>query len=338
MLVLNPRFMLDVGFQLSYVAVAGIILIHPQVYGLWKPKWFVLDKLWSLTAVSIAAQVATFPLGIYYFHQFPNYFLLSNWIVIPAVSVILPMGMLMISFAWLPEVYVFIELIVYTCIRWLGKLISWISELPMSTVSQLEISMIELLVIYAIISSLVAFFFTRRFKMVLIALGLGCILQTSRLSESVRNTNQNLMTMYSAPGLDVMDFVRGRSIVSYMESESTSEKQIQYHISPFRSALNATVVNDSSSLQTVCIQNGLFVLNLKDSLEILSEMKAVDILHIQARTIQRVDQILALTEPEVVVLSPNLEWKVRSYWKSKCNKLGYVCHDSKNDGAYVRET
>ncbi|RQO64611.1 hypothetical protein DBR40_25200, partial [Pedobacter sp. KBW01] len=85
-LIYNPFSIWDVGFQLSYLAVFGLFYLQPKIYNLFyiENKW--LDKLWNFIAMSLAAQIATFSLSIYYFHQFPLYFLIGNlFITLPLV-------------------------------------------------------------------------------------------------------------------------------------------------------------------------------------------------------------------------------------------------------------
>jgi competence protein ComEC len=88
----DPQIILNAGFQLSYVAVMGIVAVEPQIYHLWSPKWWITDWIWKVVAVSIAAQLATFPLAFYYFHQFANYFLLTNLVAIPISSFVIYSG------------------------------------------------------------------------------------------------------------------------------------------------------------------------------------------------------------------------------------------------------
>lgn len=82
-LIYNPTELFQLGFQLSYFAVLSIVIFYPAIYGLLFFKNTILDKLWSLTAVTLAAQIGTFPWALYVFHQFPVYFILSNWVTIP---------------------------------------------------------------------------------------------------------------------------------------------------------------------------------------------------------------------------------------------------------------
>ncbi|GGF21517.1 ComEC/Rec2 family competence protein [Echinicola rosea] len=93
LMLFNPYIIFEVGFQLSYAAMFGILILQPAIVSIWLPKNKVLYYLWEITSVSIAAQLATFPLSAYYFHVFPNYFLLSNLWVIPNAFVVMAVGL-----------------------------------------------------------------------------------------------------------------------------------------------------------------------------------------------------------------------------------------------------
>ncbi|HYG19850.1 MAG TPA: ComEC/Rec2 family competence protein, partial [Ohtaekwangia sp.] len=97
LLLFDPYMIMSVGFQLSYLAVLGIVYIQPKMYLLWEPKHRLVDQIWKVTTVSIAAQIATLPLGLLYFHQFPNYFLLANLLVIPGSFIVLVGGLAILA-------------------------------------------------------------------------------------------------------------------------------------------------------------------------------------------------------------------------------------------------
>src|SRR6185436_16943723 len=88
LLCYNPYWLWDVGFQLSYAAVLSIVIFMKPIYNWFYIKNKVLDFTWKMNAVTLAAQVLTVPLSIYHFHQFPNYFLLTNLVAVPVSSVI----------------------------------------------------------------------------------------------------------------------------------------------------------------------------------------------------------------------------------------------------------
>ncbi|AWW30114.1 competence protein ComEC [Echinicola strongylocentroti] len=93
LMLFNPFIIFEVGFQLSYAAMFGILILQPAIVSIWLPRNKVLYYLWEITSVSIAAQLATFPLSAYYFHVFPNYFLLSNLWVIPNAFLVMAVGL-----------------------------------------------------------------------------------------------------------------------------------------------------------------------------------------------------------------------------------------------------
>jgi competence protein ComEC len=140
LLVFNPLLILNVGFQLSYLAVVGIVYLYPKIVWLLEFNNVVLDRIWQMSVVGIAAQIATFPIVLYYFHQFPTWFMLSNLFVVPAASIILCSGLFFLavqSWSLLAE--------------WVADVISWviiamngavkmIAELPASTINEIYLS------------------------------------------------------------------------------------------------------------------------------------------------------------------------------------------------------
>lgn len=96
MLAYDSNLLFDVSFQLSYVAVIGIIYLYPIFFELFEPANRLSHFLWSLVCLSLSAQLSTFPLALYYFNLFPTWFLLTNLIVVPAATLILPGGFLLI--------------------------------------------------------------------------------------------------------------------------------------------------------------------------------------------------------------------------------------------------
>lgn len=91
MLLYNPSYLVDVGFQLSFMAVISILVIHPYLVHRYETKNKILNYLWNLITVSIAAQIGVLPLVVYYFNQIPLIFLLTNILIIPIVTLLLAM-------------------------------------------------------------------------------------------------------------------------------------------------------------------------------------------------------------------------------------------------------
>ena len=150
LLLFNPNCLFEIGFQLSYSAVFGIVFLQPQISGLIKVENRILKFFWDLLIVSVAAQIATFPITIYYFSQFPTYFWLTNIVIIPAVMILIPMGIFLLAFSKIH----FIALLVSSVLNFLTKatyyFLSHIEQLPNSTL-QFSINQTQFIFIISIL-------------------------------------------------------------------------------------------------------------------------------------------------------------------------------------------
>lgn len=142
LLLYNPFLLWDVGFQLSYLAVLGLIYLQPKLEQLIHFKSLWLRKLWSLISLSIAAQLFTFPLSSYYFHQFPVYFILSNLFIVLPVTLLMYIGMLLLLFRlyWIAPLF---EWLIIFMNRGLEK----IAALPCSSINMIWFTKPELLLL-----------------------------------------------------------------------------------------------------------------------------------------------------------------------------------------------
>jgi len=160
LLLINPYYLFEVGFQLSYLAVFSIVWIQPKIYNLFKTKLWIADKFWQLFTVSVAAQIGVLPLSLYYFHQFPGLFFVTNLVIIPFLGFILISGiivMLLALFGLLPQFlsdgYIFV-------IQQMNNFISWVSNQEFFIIQHITFSLALLIVSYVFI--LVAFKWTEK--------------------------------------------------------------------------------------------------------------------------------------------------------------------------------
>jgi competence protein ComEC len=206
----KPAFWLETGFQLSFAAVIGIIYLQPKIYRLLyiKPKW--LDWLWQLSSVSLAAQLFTLPISIYYFNQFPNYFLLSNVVVIPAAAPLL-IGSLMLlvvaPFPWLPQELGWLLGQAFSLVNYL---IRSIEALPGSVSSGLVWSAPQTLLFYPMLLGLCAALWHNYPKGRRLAIWLGCIWLIFPLHQRWQQHQQQSFTLYAARAELPISFISGR--------------------------------------------------------------------------------------------------------------------------------
>jgi competence protein ComEC len=162
LLVYDPFFINDVGFQLSYLAVSGLIVFQPLVY-----KWFTFknkwrDKLWALCSVSIAAQVITFPLSAFYFHQFPVYFLVGNLFIIIPSTIIMYSGVLCLLLPQIPVLSAAIAFVLEKTIILMNKGLAIVEHTPYASINKIWITPSEYLLMYVVIISLFCFLYYKK--------------------------------------------------------------------------------------------------------------------------------------------------------------------------------
>ncbi|MFD0764705.1 ComEC/Rec2 family competence protein [Mucilaginibacter lutimaris] len=161
LLLYDPFLLTDVGFQLSYLAVAGLVIFQPIVYG-WliiKNKW--LDNIWLACSVSIAAQVITFPLSAYYFHQFPVYFLLSNLLIAIPIIIVMYTGLLLLLLPQMPHISGILGYILEHTILLMNKALAIIEHSPYASIGKIWLTKFEYILLYAIIISLFYFLYNK---------------------------------------------------------------------------------------------------------------------------------------------------------------------------------
>lgn len=154
LLLYNPFYLLDVGFQLSYFAVLGLVFFHPKLYGLLYLKNKIIDSAWSYCALSLAAQLATFPLSIYYFHQFPLYFLVSNLAIVLPVALIMYAGIIYLFIPW-PGILLSLGWFLNKLIGLTNQALFYIENMPMASIGGIWLNTIQYLLIYFIMGSII---------------------------------------------------------------------------------------------------------------------------------------------------------------------------------------
>lgn len=151
LLVLDPAIQTDLGFQLSYLAVAGIVGLQPILLRLWAPSNRVLDYFWQMATVTLAAQLITSPLTLYYFHTFPTYFLVANLLIVPLSYIILCAGVPFLLLAWIPMVGSKLGAIVDFLLFVQNEITNTLQEFPAALWQGIHLSLVGMLAIWGML-------------------------------------------------------------------------------------------------------------------------------------------------------------------------------------------
>ncbi|MDX2302044.1 MAG: ComEC/Rec2 family competence protein [Microscillaceae bacterium] len=230
----NPYLVFSVSFQLSYVAVLGIVYLQPRFYRLLVFKHWFWDYLWSMTCVSMAAQIVTFPLGLYYFNQFPNYFLISNLLVLPFVQIVFYVG---IALLFTP-LFHFIS-------QWLGWALNGmiqltnlvtieLYELPYSVTEGIQIGVVELYLLYGCILGLMLLFESRKFSYLVGAAVCLVIFSVFQIQRVYFQKHQEYLVIYDTPKSSNLNLIyHQKSVILADSTLIADQKLIDYNINPF---------------------------------------------------------------------------------------------------------
>lgn len=229
-LLIEPNFLFDLGFQLSYLAVFFILWLYRPVMNIWQPKNWFLEKFWSITALSIAAQIGTFPLVVLYFHQFPNYFLITNWLLLPMISVVMYLGIFLLLFQGFSAPIDFLSKIYEVLVLGITKAIRNIELWPGSRIENIQISVWQCAMLYLLIILLWSWLFyggKRKFKVMLC---LSVTLVILPLNSKLENRKEELW-VYHVPHYTVLGFHTKDQVYLITEAAFWEKAKLyEYHI------------------------------------------------------------------------------------------------------------
>ena len=202
LLIIQPNLLFSLGFQLSYAAVLGIVSLQPVIYGLvnFQNLW-ILDKLWSLLSVSIAAQVGTLPLTLYYFHQFPVWFLITNTIVIPLTWFIMFYGLLMLILSFFISTPELLLNILKGAVSLLNEAVSFIEGWKFSVWKIYSFSPVSLVLLSFVIFFAILILIKPVKRGFFIFIALLCVFFLNVIREEYQGSR---LTVFSIPGHKAM--------------------------------------------------------------------------------------------------------------------------------------
>jgi competence protein ComEC len=210
LLWLDPLLVYSVSFQLSYTALAGIIYLQPIVYQIFTFENTLFDRIWQMTAVALAAQAATFPLAVYYFHQFPTYFWLANPAVMVLAFLQLPAALATVAFSWVPYVSDFLGWTT-TIITWaLNESVVQTERLPGSKLSFLSFSWVEVVLCYAIIVGLFQLWRSRNKQWLWATAAISVTMLGIQAWQTNQQNQQKMLVVHAIPHATAVSVIEGR--------------------------------------------------------------------------------------------------------------------------------
>ncbi len=333
LLLVNPLFLFDVGFQLSYLAVFGIVWLQPKICAIWKPRYKIVDKGWQLFGVSIAAQAGILPLSLYYFHQFPGLFIASNLVIIPFLGTILIGGIVVILFAFLGILPQFMADFYGLIISLMNKFVSFISHQEQFLITNISFSFLLMMVFYAVIIFMARFFIDRNSKKLLYALIAIVLLQSVFLFEKYQKEKKQEFIVFHKSRNSILGNRIGEKLQVYHHLDSVKIRQQKLLIAY---KVNEKVVLDFyQKTPFVFTRSNQHILRI-DSLGIyqLNKLKNPIVLLQESPKINLIRLIEGLQPVQIIADGSNYKSYVNR-WRKTCLEKGILFYYTGQKGAVI---
>ena len=267
-LVADPHALYDVGFQLSFLAMTGIFLLYQPIELIWKPTNPVMKYIWQVTAMSFAAQLATFPLSLYYFHQFPFYFWLINPFVILFTNFLLPAAMVLLlvslsNFSWLQDI-----------VNWWVEASAYLTNISVSIpklwpgylIENLYLDKIEVTLLYLFLFAVWYSYYKQEYLFLKRSVIIAVLFVCYSLSMSTKSYYSSVAIIHSVPKHSVISFKEGNKLfISSDEAFQSDTNAYKFHIKNYAISQGVTEPIYLSDAMAVGSEN-LTLKNLSDGL------------------------------------------------------------------------
>jgi competence protein ComEC len=331
-LLFQPSFLFDVGFQLSYAALFFIVWLQPLLAKLWKPKNKILTYFWDILTVSFAAQIGTLPLSVYYFHQFPGLFFVTNLIVIPFLCFIMSLGVLVMvlaAFNWVPF---YPAKILEISIFYLDKIISSIASLEQFIIKDIPLNTPLLISSYLVIISTTIAFEHKRFKNLVWVMLAIIMLQVSAIVTKWEVQNQEQFIVLNTAKNTLLVEQNGTAATLFANDSLLKNSKNNKLLSSYLTA-NFSTLKHTNKLKNLFYFKGNKIL-LIDSTKVYPKNAQPDVLILTQSPKINLDRLLQTINPKIVVVDASNYKSILTKWKETCSQQKIPFHSTSEKGFY----
>lgn len=336
-LLFDPLALFSVGFQLSYAAVLGIILFYPLFKNYYETDILLFRWLWQITLVSLSAQVFTFPLSIYYFHQFPTYFWLVNPFVIGLTTVLIYSAVVLLSvsiFRWQPLT----DLLAYWTdgvAQTMNAFVKIPQRLPKFLLENLNFDSFEVLLLLAFMLLFYKLLKERKIAWLKAVAACSLIFFTYAVGRSFKSFVSPKMFVHSVPRHTVVSATQGQMAYVLIDPDFNYDSlAFGFHLKNYFNAQGITEpieyydLPDKSENSPLTIRWNNQVLGL--DAQVFSESANFSL--IRAKHYPKVESLV--TSPRTTfILSQELGFKTKKQWKKLIDQANSPTIDLNESGA-----
>lgn len=343
LLLYEPYLIMSVGFQLSYLAVIGIVYLQPKLSRLWEPKTLLWDNIWQVTCVSIAAQAATVALGLLYFHQFPVYFLFSNLFVIPISFVVLVLGIVVVLVSSLAPVAAVLGFLLQWTIWFLNYGVLKMEALPWSLIDNVYITTFQCWLLMGAILCIVFLFELRKTSYLTAVSVFIVVFAAFQWIHFSDNISQKKLVVYNVSGHSALDVMHIGQVYFFADSILMNDRdKLRFHIRPNRLRNGVGEIYDGhkqifvKNLNgcTLIVWNGLKILQLEEKNFTVPENLKVDYVLIGGNALYNIKSLSTLKFEKLILDSSNSFYFAERILKD-AQADGIPIHSVQHHGAFI---
>jgi len=331
-LLFQPSFLFDIGFQLSYVALYFIVWLQSLLSSIWTPKYKVTSYFWDIITVSFAAQIGTFPMSIYYFHQFPGLFFITNLVILPGMSIILGLGVVVMIMAAFDLVWMPLLKSLEWSIWFLNKIISWVASFEDFIFRDIPLNSYMMWSCYLIIFSIVIWIKKPTFKNLVISLIAVVTLQLFAFEAKYSSQKESEFIVFSKKKNTIITERHGDKVTLY--SNDSILKNTNDNL-----ALKSYLVANFCKIQhKKPLTNLLYFKNKKiliiDSTSAYLKEERPDVLLLTHSPKLNLERLFKSWKPQQVVVDASNFKTYSKIWKATCRKEKIPFHDTAEKGFF----
>lgn len=335
MLVVHPFWLFDVGFQLSFSAVAAILLLYPWLFRQLPVGNSLLKKVWALMSVSLAAQIGTAPLVLLYFSRFPTHFLLTNLLVIPLVSGIMYATVALLVLTPFPMLYTGFSVVVRSLVDWLNTMVRWVEHLPLASIDRVWIYPTEAFAFYLVLLIGIRYKVVRSLKCLYVfgicILAMGSFHWVSRMMDRPVQS----IVFYNVRGCPVVHCIEacGKSWLAYADS-IPDERRLSRAVAGYWNRLHLDVpvaITDNFHSSGFWMQDHLLMFGNKRICMVsdnrwrnktVAESLNIDYLYVCKGYTGKLESLVGLFHCREVILDSSLSAYYKEAYSEECRRLG----------------
>lgn len=331
LVLINPNFIFDVGFLLSYSAVFSIVSLQPHLSKVWQPKNKIVSYFYDIITVSIAAQVGVLPLSLYYFHQFPGLFFITNLVIIPLLTAILVVGLTAIILSLLGLKLSFLFFTLAELIRFMNAFIEKIASFEAFIITSIPFNFILLFSSTFVVLAIIAWLRDRSYSKLLFVIASLFILQISCIGSIEWNKNKNEFIVFQYPKKSILaKKIDGELFLISNDSTSKTNYVIKNYIESNFGKIKAiqplkNLISFDHKRMLVIDEKGIYQ---------LPENTKVDIILLTQSPKINLERLIKELHPKLIIADGSNFKNITSSWEQTCLKQKIPFHSTSEKGYY----